>query len=291
MAGLLRSLIFVPGNNPRFLEKAKGLEADIVCLDLEDSVPSAEKSKARELVGRAMSERNSYNSQLFVRTNSPASGLVQDDLEAAAVKGLDGVVVPKVDDPSEIVQIDRMLATLERKQGAPSVDLIPSIESAIGVMRCFEICTASKRNSAAVFGVFDLLADMGIEYTKNPEGAKYARAKIALDAAAAGIPAIDAIWQDLNDNQGLVEDCRAARVLGYSGKSVIHPGQIQTVHEVFYPTKPEIEWARKVTAAYPDSVESGRGAITVDGKMIDLVHYKQARALLDLVDGSTGPSV
>ena len=128
-----------------------------------------------------------------------------------------------------------------------------------------------------------MLNDLGIEYTKESEGAKYSRAKIPVDARAAGVVAIDAIWQDLQDSKGLENDCKVGKNLGYVGKSIIHPDQITTVHRLFYPTKNEILWAEKVCKTYLASTKKGTGATTVDGKMIDEVHFKQAKAILNLI--------
>lgn len=282
MARLFRSLLFVPGNNPRFLEKAKTSPADIVCFDLEDSVPEAEKKNARKLIRDALKSRSSYLADVYVRTNSPASGKIPDDLDEIIQKGLDGIVIPKVNNSKELGKIKKIIATLEKKRKLKPLSIIPSIESAEGVFNTYDIASSSKRISAVVFGVFDLLNDMGIEYTKQPEGAKYARAKIPLDAKAAGVLAIDAIWQDLKDVDGLKQDCAIGKSLGYSGKSIIHPDQITPTHELFAPNKAELEWAKKVCDVYMESTKKGKGATVVDGKMIDEVHYKQARALLEL---------
>jgi citrate lyase subunit beta/citryl-CoA lyase len=273
----------VPGNNPRFLEKAKTSQADIVCFDLEDSVPEAEKKTARELIQQALKSRNNYSSSVYVRTNSPMSGKIPDDLDKIIQKGLDGIVIPKVNNSKELEKIIKSIAALEKKRNLKPVLIIPSIESAEGVVNTYNIASASKRIPAVVFGVFDLLNDMGIEYTKQPEGAKYSRAKIPVDAKAAGILAIDAIWQDLKDIEGLRQDCIIGKSLGYAGKSIIHPDQIAPAHELFAPNKSEIEWATRVCAVYEESTKKGRGATVVDGKMIDEVHYKQAKALLELV--------
>ena len=145
------------------------------------------------------------------------------------------------------------------------------------------IASFGKRVTAIVFGIFDLLNDLGVEYTKDSPGGKYSRYKIPVDAAAAGISAIDAIWQDLNDLKGLQKDCNFGKSLGYAGKSVIHPDQISMVHKSFHPNKTEISWAEKVCKVYLESTKKGKGATTVDGKMIDEVHYKQAKALLDII--------
>lgn len=284
MAGLFRSLIFVPANNERFLKKAKSLPADIVCFDLEDSVPESEKKKARKFIRTALKSRNDYLPSVFVRTNSPSSGKIPEDFDEIINKGLDGIVIPKVNNVKELKKIEKNLEIHEKKGKLKPLQIIPSIESSEGVVNCHLIASFSKRICAIVFGVFDLLNDMGIEYTKQPEGAKYSRAKIPIDAKAAGIPALDAIWQDLKDKKGLRTDCKIGKSLGYSGKTLIHPDQILITHEIFFPTKPEIEWARKVYEGYLTSSMKGKGATTVEGKMIDEVHYKQAKAVLELIE-------
>ena len=284
MTQLFRSLIFVPGNNPRFLEKAKKIQADVVCFDLEDSVPDNEKTSARKLIKNALKSRSEYSSSIFVRTNSPLSGKIPSDLKEIVQKGIDGIVIPKVNNISELKKIQKILSGLEKSKKLKPIQIIPSIESAEGVVNSYPIASFGKRVTAIVFGIFDLLNDLGVEYTKDAPGGKYSRYKIPVDAAAAGISAIDGIWQDLNDLKGLKKDCNFGKSLGYSGKSVIHPDQISMVHKSFYPNKTEILWAKKVCKVYLESTKKGKGATTVDGKMIDEVHYKQAKALLDIVN-------
>lgn len=283
MTQLFRSLIFVPGNNQRFLEKAKNLQADIVCFDLEDSVPDNEKINARKLIKSALKSRKSYTSSIFVRTNSPSSGKIPLDLKEIIQQGIDGIVIPKVNNIQEMKGIEKILLKLEKTRKLKPIQIIPSIESTEGVVNAYSIASFGKRISAMVFGVFDLLNDLGVEYTKDSEGAKYSRRKIPVDGRAAGIPAIDAIWQDLKDSKGLERDCKIGKSLGYSGKSIIHPDQISVVHKLFHPNKSEILWAEKVCKIYGESTKKGKGATTVDGKMIDEVHFKQAKALLELV--------
>ena len=283
MTNLFRSLIFVPGNNPRFLEKAKSLSADVVCFDLEDSVPDKEKKNARTLIKSALKKRNQYSSSVFARTNSPDSNKIEADLKEIVQKGIDGIVIPKVNSAKEIKKIEKTISSLEKKRKIRGIRLIPSIESALGVMNCYEIASASKRIDAIVFGIFDLLNDIGIEYTKgNPPGAKYSRYKVPVAATAAGVYAIDGIWQDIKDTSGLKKDCEVGKSLGYVGKSVIYPDQIRTVHKIFHPNKTEISWAKKVCNIYKKSTKKGKGAVVVDGKMIDEVHYKRAKALLEI---------
>ena len=279
-----RSLIFVPGNSTRFVEKAKTLAADIICLDLEDSVPANEKGAARKIIVDALDRSQEYSRPVYVRTNSPDSGLMPEDLKAGVRRGIGGLVIPKVNDSSEMAAIKRQVAALEKKNRTGKIPLMPSIETARGVVNAYQIASTDDRVSALVFGVFDFLHDMGLDYDENdPSGYSYARAKVPVDARAAGAHAIDAIWQKLDDPEGLVRDATIAKRLGYSGKSIIHPSQIEPVHGVFMPSRTEIIWANKVVAALGEAMEKGRGkgAVRLEGRMIDAVHYKQAKAILE----------
>src|SRR5574340_1741972 len=143
MARLLRSLIFVPGNNQRFLDKAKNLEADIVCFDLEDSVLLEEKKSARRLIKKALTKRSEYKSEVYVRTNSPISGMVYDDLNEILQKGIDGLVIPKVNNVSELKKIEKMMINIEKKRKLKQIDIIPSIESAEGIVNTYSIASYS----------------------------------------------------------------------------------------------------------------------------------------------------
>jgi citrate lyase subunit beta / citryl-CoA lyase len=285
---MFRSLIFVPGNSTRFVEKAKTLPADIVCLDLEDSVPDNEKGTARRIIAETLlAKRQDYGSHVYVRTNSPESGLVLDDLKAVLQKGIDGIVVPKVNDASEMLEIKKHVLMLEKERKTDEIALVPSIETARGVVNAYLIASADERIKALVFGVFDFLYDMRLDYDEHDAtGYSYARTKVPVDARAAGVYAIDAIWQKIDDIDGLIRDATMARHLGYSGKSIIHPSQIEPIHKVFRPSKNEIEWAKKVVQALDQAMNkgTGRGAVRLEGKMIDAVHYKQAKAILDTAD-------
>ncbi|MGH9954158.1 MAG: HpcH/HpaI aldolase/citrate lyase family protein [Nitrososphaeraceae archaeon] len=285
---MFRSLIFVPGNSMRFVEKAKTLAADIICFDLEDSVPDNEKDAARRIISETLlARRQEYSGIVYVRTNSPESGLIPDDLKAVLQEGIDGIVVPKVNDVSEMLEIKKHIVMLEKERKTDKIALIPSIETARGVVNAYLIASAEERIKALVFGVFDFLYDMRLDYDEHDLlGYSYVRAKIPVDARAAGVHAIDAIWQKIDDIDGLIRDATMARRLGYSGKSIIHPSQIEPVHKVFRPSKNEVEWAKKVVQALGQAMKkgTGRGAIRLEGKMIDAVHYKQAKAILDAAD-------
>lgn len=284
-SSLFRTLIFVPGANARFVEKAKTLAADIVCLDLEDSVPANEKEGARQVIAGALAKRQQYTKPVYVRTNSPESGLMHADIKAVVQKGIDGLVIPKVNGADEVVEIAKAVSALEKEHAIDGrISLIPSIETAKGVVNTYAIAGADDRVGAVVFGVFDFLHDMRMDYDEGDDsGYAYARARIPVDARAAGVAAIDAIWQKVDDVDGLVRDATVAKRLGYSGKSIIHPGQIAPVHGVFLPSNSEVEWAHKVVAALGDAMEKGTGrlAVRLEGRMVDAVHYKQARAILE----------
>ena len=304
---MFRTLLFIPGNNKRFLEKSRLLYPDILCFDLEDSVPISEKSIAREMITKSLSNNNhSLNRdninidnkidnannkhkdlpQLFVRINSFDSGLYEQDLESVICESLDGIVIPKVNSDSELEKITEIIETLEKKRNVEkTIRLIPSIESSQGVVNSYPIAKYNSRICSLLFGVFDYLYDMKLDYENEGLEYSYARAKIPVDARAAGIPALDSIWQKVDDLDGLQRDAKTAKKLGYAGKSIIHPKHIEPVHNVFVPSQNEIEWAKKVISTLNEIEQHGdkRGAFKVDGKMIDAVHFKQAKLILDFI--------
>jgi citrate lyase subunit beta / citryl-CoA lyase len=304
---MFRTLLFIPGNNKRFLEKSRLLYPDILCFDLEDSVPISEKTIAREMITQSLSNNNhSLNRinininnkidnannkhkelpQLFVRINSFESGLYEQDLESVICESLDGIVIPKVNSDSELEKITEIIETLEKKRNLQkTTKLIPSIESSQGVVNSYPIAKYNSRICSLLFGVFDYLYDMKLDYENEGLEFSYARAKIPVDARAAGIPALDSIWQQVDDLDGLQRDAKTAKKLGYAGKSIIHPKHIAPVHNVFVPSQNEIEWAKKVISTLNEIQQHGdkRGAFKVDGKMIDAVHFKQAKLILDFI--------
>jgi citrate lyase subunit beta / citryl-CoA lyase len=286
---MFRSLLFIPGNNERFLKKSIKLQADILCFDLEDSVPSNEKEAARNLVARYLASRQGENdSFIYVRINSFDSGLVDGDLERIVMNGLDGIVLPKIGNSEEVTQIIHKIdAIVSKRKLTSGIRIIPSIETAKGVVNANSIASSHKNVTALVFGVFDYLYDMNIDVEYDDfVSYNYARSKIPVDARAAGIDALDGIWQNVNDIDGLIKDAAIAKKLGYSGKTLIHPSHINPVHDIFRPTKKQIEWAKKVLAALQDTFEKGnvRGAKLLEGKMIDAVHYKQAKAVISAAE-------
>jgi citrate lyase subunit beta/citryl-CoA lyase len=305
---MYRTLLFIPGNNKKFLDKSKSIYPDILCFDIEDSVPLSEKSIGREMISQTLKSythnlsikdtnnntNNKFNEdnntddnhspQIFVRINSFESGLYEQDLESIICDQLDGIVIPKVNSETELEKIIVMIENLEKQRNIhKTISLIPSIESSQGVVNSYDIAKFNSRICSIIFGVFDYLYDMKLDYVDEGIEYSYARAKIPVDARAAGIPALDSIWQKVDDIEGLQRDAKTAKRLGYAGKSIIHPKHIEPVHKVFIPSQNEIEWAKKVIATLKQIQGQGdkRGAFKVDGKMIDAVHFKQAKLILD----------
>ncbi len=296
--GISRSLIFIPGNNPRFLEKSKNIDADIICFDLEDSVPLDQKEVARNLVKKTIQEINAANDNnrkrtISIRINSIDSGLAIEDLQKIITKGLDAIVIPKVNEGNEVIKICNTIEKLEKDNNIESnlLKIMPSIESASGVVNAYAIAKSSQRNTAIIFGIFDYLHDMKIDSYDDEylSSFMYGRAKVPVDCRAAGIDSIDSIWQNINDVDGLARDCTNGKKLGYTGKCIIHPSQIDTVNKVFRPSVQDIDWAKKVVSALEKSVSAGNnksGATSINGKMVDAVHYKQAKRILETLNGN-----
>ncbi len=300
--GTSRSLIFIPGNNQRFLEKSKTINSDIICFDLEDSVPFEEKETARNLVSKTIHDIGKSNEPhgkavVSVRINAPGSELAANDLKKIILDGVDAIVIPKVETDHQIVNISNIIKTLEKENNIPNdfIKLIPSIESALGVVNAYSIAKSDPRVSSLVFGIFDFLHDMKID-SNNDEvltGYLYGRAKVPVDARAAGVDSIDSIWQNINDMDGLERDLFFGKKLGYTGKCIIHPSQLNLTHKVFAPSQQDIQWAKKVVSILDESLgektkgtttTTKMGAVNLEGKMVDAVHYKQAKRILESVN-------
>ena len=284
----LRTLLFVPGHRDRMIEKAPGAGADGLLYDLEDSVPKAERATAREMVAAALSAP--LGLPRYVRVNGIADAGREEtaaDLEAIVRTGLDGIVLPKAQSADEIVWTAREIDRLEAERGidAGRTEIVPMIESALGVHFSYEILTASPRVASVIVGSAqdgDLQTDLGSEWS--PEGTEllYARSRILLSARAAGLEQpLDGVFPGLDDEEGLIRDCMNARRLGYRGKTVIHPKQIEPVHRVFSPSEKEIAHYRDMIAAFEAAEAEGKGAVTFRGKMIDRAMVRKARGLLD----------
>lgn len=274
----LRSLLFVPGHRERMVEKALALEGlDVALLDLEDGVPPSEKEEARRVVHEALAKPREGGPLRFVRVNRAGKADLERDVVAVRRPGLDGLLLSKVERPDEVTTV---------AQRVPRARLVAGIESARGLLAAPTIATASPRLVALMFGGEDFANDLGLPATLRAEAREmtYARSAIVVAAAAAGIAAVDGVWTDIADLDGLRRDSLSSRRLGFRGRSLIHPSHVAIVDEVFSPDAAEIEWAERVVRASAEAVRDGRSAIAVDGQLVDPPIVERARRVLREVD-------
>jgi citrate lyase subunit beta/citryl-CoA lyase len=279
---ILRSILSVPGLRQRFIDKAASVPADVILLDLEDSVPSARKLEARERVRAALPCFDKRGRLLFVRPNDLATGLLELDLDAVVGPGLDGIHLPKTHNAEILLRVDHYLTLLERARGleAGSVRIIAWIESAEGVTNVESICRASPRLIAASMGAEDYATSLGVMRTREGLEIEYARARVANAALAAGLVPIDCPEPDYQDLEHFERDIGHARALGYRGKYCIHPNQVEIANRVFAPSAEQLCWAERVRDAYEAGEHQGLGAVGLDGAMVDRPIYVRALDLL-----------
>ena len=279
---LLRSLLFVPGNRADMLSKAAGLSPDAFIPDMEDSVPAAEKTAARNTVAEHLPRLAATGAAVIPRVNDLSGGLIEDDLPAVVGPLIQGVSVGKIDSAEDIQKVSAMLDSLEASAGLErgAVGLIPWIETARGIVNAYEICSASPRVMAAGFGAEDFTNDMEIERTETDDEIAYARMAVCIAARAARVPALDTPFFRFRDIDGLRRDARRARAMGFRGKFAIHPAQVQPISEAFAPTESELENARRVVEAFEMAEREGRASTSLDGMVIDVPVVRRARALL-----------
>lgn len=283
----LRTALFAPGNKPERVEKAIGLNADAVIIDLEDAVPISEKEKARPLV-RAMLDKT-IGKRLYVRVNSLITAFCNDDLEVVVCKNLTGIMLPKVESHEDILEIDRLLTDLEKRAGLSvgSLEVMSICESAKGLEEIYHIVSVKlnhQRDLVVAFGAADYTLDLGINLTKEGKELDYPRTRIPVACRAAGImPPLDTPWmQDIKDIDGLIADAKKAKAYGFQGKIVIHPNQIQPCHDVFTPTDEEIAYAKKIIATFEEAEREGKAAIQLAGKFIDYAVVNRSRTICEL---------
>ena len=279
---LLRSLIFVPGNRPNMLERALGFNADVTMVDLEDSVPPGEKVTARDVAREWVPRLRNEGHRVMVRVNSLDTGLTRDELETLVSPDLAGISLGKAESPQELQDADQLITSLESSAGveAGHIKLIPWIENAPAVMDPFRMATASTRIIAIAFGAEDYTNDIGIQRTDTGEEVYFARAQTAVAAHAARVACLDSPFVGFRDPDGLREDIRVIRQLGFTGKFAIHPAQIDIINESFTPSEEEVDYARKVVDAFRQAESIGRGSADLDGRMIDVPVFKRAENLL-----------
>ena len=275
---LRRSLLYVPGNMPGMLQNIPVFSADGVMIDLEDAVPLAEKDAARVLARNFLQSFPDRTTEIFVRVNGLDTKYALDDLREVLPAKPDGIRLPKADEPEVVERLDTLLTEYEEKLGLEIgfFSILPSIESAVGVLNCVETARASRRIVALAFGAEDYTASMEIQRTRGGEELLGARMQIVWAAKAAGLQAIDSVFADANDMDGLRADTETVKRLGFTGKSLVNPRQIEVVHEVFRPKPDEIEHALEVMEAIKKAREMGTGVISLRGRMVDAPVVKRA---------------
>lgn len=285
--GFIRTALFVPGNRPERVDKAVVTDADMVIIDLEDAVPLDLKASTRKIVREKIEAHG--RRRLMVRINALDTGLALADLEEVVTPGLDAIMLPKVENPVDILRVSGMIAEAEQKNHVDlgSIALVALIETAVGVNNAFPVASVSTepaRLHSLAFGAADFARDMGIRLSKSGEELAYPRARIALACRAAGIkPPLDTPFMiDLKDPDALQNDILSGRNLGFGGKLCIHPNQIEICNRLYSPAPEEIDFATQVVRAFEAAEATGNAAIQVDGKFIDYPVVADSRRILEI---------
>ena len=293
---LVKTALFAPGINAKVMTRAMTSKVDAVILDLEDSVPLASKQQARELVREvitgAFGTADKFDQpDIMVRTNSVDTGLLEDDIRAVAIAGLDMLLIAKAENVADIQAISKQLDALEKERGIEPghIELGLQIETALGVYNCFNLIKASPRVTLTCIGTAqdgDLQNDLGCSWSIEGIELLYARSKVLLDSRAAGkvIP-IDGVFANLNDQEALFQDSSLSARLGYVGRTIIHPKQIEPVERAYGPSVSELIYYRRLMEVFEEAEKNGIAAIQMDDKLIDYAMYRQAKRIVSLEKG------
>ncbi len=283
-----RSFLFVPADSERKLARAAESGAGALILDLEDSVSAERKAVGREMAAAWLRSRSTPPA-CWVRVNAFETGLAMADLAAVVGARPDGIVLPKCAGAEDLVRLDAALAALEAREGiaAGSIAVMPLVTETPGAMFALGSYAGAPRLAALTWGGEDLAAAVGARTNRLADGTwdepyRLARALTLFAAAAAGVPAIDTVYADARDLDGLRADCDAGRRMGFAGRMAIHPAQVPVIESAYAPTREEIAWAERVIAAFAAS--PGAGVVSLDGRMVDRPHLLQARRTLGLAD-------
>ncbi len=283
---LLRSIIFVPGNRANMLDRARAFAADVVMVDLEDSVPPGEKTTARDMAREWVPTLTQAGQRVIVRVNSLDTGLTRPELEAVVSPDLYGISLGKVESTWNIRDVDRMLNAIEPPAGVElgSTKIVAWVETAAALVDARDIGTASPRVIALAFGAEDFTNDMGIERTDTGEEVQVPRSLVPVAARAANVASLDSPFVRFQDPDGLRADAKRSRQMGYTGKFAIHPAQLDIINETFSPSPDEVTYARRIMEAWEMAEAEGRGSLALDGRMVDVPVVKRAENLLAFAD-------
>ncbi len=278
-----RALLYMPGDDRRKIEKATTLGVDCICMDMEDGVAITRKAEARAVIAQAMQELDFGKSERCIRINSFGSGFEELDLAAALATNPDTIVLPKVESAAQVQSISEYIEVYERsnKMEIGSIRMLVGVETAKGILNLREVAAADKRLEAIIFGAEDFAASVGATRTREATEVLYARSAVITACAANDLQAIDMVYIDFRDLEGLRLEAEQGARLGFSGKQIIHPNQVAAVQEAFTPSQESIEYAQRVIETFAASQKEGRGAFALDGKMIDMPLLKNAQNVLD----------
>jgi citrate lyase subunit beta/citryl-CoA lyase len=262
------------------IQKGPHLGADAVILDLEDSVSPEEKDAARILVARAIETIDFGGSEVMVRINPIHAGGL-DDLPVVLAAGPDSIVVPKCESRDDVLTVDNAINDFNP---AKPVAILPMIETAKGILNAYEVASASGRVDAVTFGGEDFTQDIGATRTKEGREIFWGRSMLVIAAKAAGVQALDTVFSDLKDEEGLRRDTRTIKEMGFDGRAAVHPAQIEIIHEVFTPTETELQRAADVVSAAQKARREGLGVAVVKGKMIDKPIIQRAEKIIRIAE-------
>jgi citrate lyase subunit beta/citryl-CoA lyase len=282
---VMRSVFYVPANREEFIAKIPNIVADVITLDLEDSVPPAEKQKAREIAHKNLKFASSSGADVFVRVNNWETKLTNADCEAVVDEGLAAICLAKCGGPDDVKRLDWKLEEMEQKRGLKtgSIQIQLLIETAKGMMNVYESALASKRVNSLIFGAVDYTTDMRVPLNQPMgEEQKWARARMACAARAAGVLAIDCPYASYKDIEGFEKDTEYGRGLGFEGRMLIHPSQIEPSHRIYSPAPDRVEWAKQVVKVFEEEgIAKGSASVSFQGKMVDTPVYIGAKKILE----------
>lgn len=277
-----KAFLYVPGIDLHKIQKSLSLNADCICLDLEDSISPNQKTAARQMVARALKEMDFGGAEKWVRVNGEKTLLTEDDLAAILPSHPHGIVLPKVETAAVIQLVSRLMDEFETTSGWPAkgLSIIAIVESAVGLVNLASICQADERLVSIIFGAEDFAVSIGAQRSEQNWEVFHARSAIVIHCAAFGLQAIDLVNNNYRDLEPLIQEARQGAAMGFAGKQVIHPSQVEVVQSAFTPSPEEVERAVQVVALYTAQQQAGKGAIGLEGKLIDLPVFRQAENVL-----------
>ena len=283
-------MLYIPGNNPAMIQQGGVYGADSILLDLEDAVALNQKDAARILVRNMINVIDFYDSEVCVRVNHLSTPFGLADLEAIVPLQPSAIRYPKTESADEVAELLQIIEKIEDRHGLPhnKMTLHAMIETAMGVQNVFDIASKFERVDAITIGGQDLTADMNIVYTPDGAGIDFARKRIVMAAKASHIDVIDTVFPDVNDEEGLRRETEYSKKIGFTGKAVINPRQIEIIHDVYTPTEEEVRKAYRIVKEFKINSAAGIGVFAIDGKMIDAPIVTRAEYILRLANVTVG---